>query len=70
LRNYLERCAIFEEPLPIGVDSDERQASGIDSRKPFDTERDRAIAVFEREYVQKVLELHCLGDGNRVRADA
>jgi two-component system, NtrC family, response regulator GlrR len=62
LRNYLERCAVFEEPLPMAGGLDDGLDSGVDPRKPLDFERDRAMAAFEREYVQKVLELH----GNNV----
>jgi DNA-binding NtrC family response regulator len=59
MRNYLERCLVFEELLPtsdlLEVGNDER---AVDPHKAYGLERERAIAGFERDYVKALLELH------------
>jgi two-component system response regulator GlrR len=60
LRNYLERCLVFREPLPVGdvevAASDNR--FHIDARISYDESRRRAVNDFEREYVRALLKLH------------
>lgn len=58
LRNYLERCAIFEQALPL---HDQVLAAGsdvIDARRTLTEERDRIVETFERKYMQASLQLH------------
>jgi two-component system, NtrC family, response regulator GlrR len=63
LRNYLERCLVFHEPLPIG---DAGYAEGatqgapdiIDPTLSYDEVRRRALADFERRYVEALVAHH------------
>jgi transcriptional regulator with PAS, ATPase and Fis domain len=59
LRNYVERCLAFDEPPPL--ESGTPLAGGessIDATKPLRLERERWIARFEREYLEKLLAAH------------
>jgi DNA-binding NtrC family response regulator len=57
LRNYVERCLALAEQAPL---DEEAAAAGtelaIDTSVPLKTARDRWTAVFERRYLEKVLE--------------
>jgi DNA-binding NtrC family response regulator len=65
LRNYLERCLVFDEALPIG---DEAAAGGspgataagieLDVDRPFAEARADAVARFERDYLAELLRRH------------
>ena len=57
LRNYLERCLVVREPLPL---ADERGPSppAVDASRSYEEERRRAIAQFERVYIQALLQRH------------
>ncbi len=78
LRNYLERCLILRtiDPAPGGdapgaaaPGSDAPAAAGfaVDPTAAYATERERAIADFERRYFRALLRLH---DGKVSRAAA
>jgi two-component system, NtrC family, response regulator GlrR len=57
LRNYVERCLALAEQAPL---DEEAAAAGtdleIDTSVPLKTARDRWTAIFERRYLEKVLE--------------
>jgi DNA-binding NtrC family response regulator len=55
LRNYLERCLVFEEPPPIGEGAD---APGSIADLAYEEARRRAVAEFERAYVEALLAKH------------
>jgi DNA-binding NtrC family response regulator len=64
LRNYLERCLVFDEPLPADVSSaadaphhDHAQGDTIriDAGLPFAEARQRALSEIERAYISEVL---------------
>ena len=72
LRNYLERCLILRTivPAPEGAAAAAPEAAGafaIDPTAAYATERERAIADFERRYFRALLRLH---DGKVARAAA
>lgn len=56
LRNYLERCLVFEEVLPVddGLDS----SVVDDPSRSYQEARQRAIENFERAYVEALLARH------------
>jgi DNA-binding NtrC family response regulator len=58
LRNYLERCLVFEEAQPMGDGGPGGPSPAIDVSQPYAVARDRAIAEFERRYVEALLEAH------------
>jgi DNA-binding NtrC family response regulator len=61
LRNYLERCLVFEDAaVPLGeeVDEDAPASALVDARLSYADARKRALEVFERGYVQALLQLH------------
>jgi two-component system, NtrC family, response regulator GlrR len=64
LRNHLERCVVLQETLlpGQGEDGGSQPNSGggpvIDARVPYPEARRRALDSFEREYVEKLLQLH------------
>jgi two-component system, NtrC family, response regulator GlrR len=64
LRNHLERCVVLQETLLPGEGEDggsqpSSEGSGvIDARVPYPEARRRALDSFEREYVEKLLQLH------------
>ncbi len=59
LRNYLSRCVVLGEVLPITpVDSDEPRPWQVDPEKPYAEAREHALALFERDYVTALLEHH------------
>jgi DNA-binding NtrC family response regulator len=57
LRNYLERCLVLEEPLPVGEVA-APPATRVDPAQPYADARAAALAAFEREYVAGLLQLH------------
>ncbi len=63
LRNHLERCLAFEEPLPIGEEI--APSATIDASLPYAEARRRALDAFERTYVADLLARH---GGNVSRA--
>lgn len=66
LRNYLERCVVFDCVVP--TDTQETSSSfSVDASQPYKGEKARAQDAFEREYLQKLLLLH---GGNVTRAAA
>ena len=67
LRNYIERCLILRtiDPAPSGAAAEEGFAA--DATAPYASERERAIADFERRYFKALLRLH---DGKVSRAAA
>ncbi len=60
LRNYLERCLVFEEALPVseGAPNPSQPTAEVDARVPYAEARRRAIDEFEHRYVQALLALH------------
>jgi DNA-binding NtrC family response regulator len=72
LRNYLERCLVFEEPLPLGeapaaaAGAGGRGALAADPNLPYAEARRQALDAFEREYVRGLLQMH----GGRVAVAA
>ena len=56
LRNYLERCLVFQEPLPMSEPTPD--SSAVDASVSYDESRRRALAAFERTYVQSLLHMH------------
>ncbi|MCC6997626.1 MAG: sigma 54-interacting transcriptional regulator [Deltaproteobacteria bacterium] len=62
LRNYLERCVVLEEPLPLdGAPASPGAAAAtpqVDAAQPYADARDGAIEAFERAYVEALLRLH------------
>jgi len=73
LRNYIERCLILRtiDPAPSGgaiaLGEAEADGSSVDATKPYASERERAIAAFEKRYFKELLRLH---DGKVARAAA
>jgi len=71
LRNYLERCVVLQEALPIqpvgGQHSTEMNGAPIagDVDMPYSDARQRTLDLFEKRYVEALLEKH---DGNVTRA--
>ncbi len=57
LRNYLERCLVFREPLPMGEESTsaDAPATAIDPMVSYGENRRRALASFEHAYVGQLL---------------
>src|SRR5215468_9318730 len=64
LRNHLERCVVLQETLLPGQGDEGAPPSKsegglmIDARLPYPEARRRALDSFEREYVEKLLQLH------------
>jgi transcriptional regulator with PAS, ATPase and Fis domain len=56
LRNYLERCVAHRRPLPLEAGGALGAASAEDLDAPFKLARDRALAAFERRYLEHVLQ--------------
>jgi DNA-binding NtrC family response regulator len=57
LRNYLERCVVLGEQPPPG-DAAAPPPLEIDASVPYAEARERAIAGFERRYVEDLLRRH------------
>jgi transcriptional regulator with GAF, ATPase, and Fis domain len=62
LRNHLERCAVLQEALDPGLESEgtptESPPVAFDSHVPYSAARRRALDAFERFYVKALLEFH------------
>jgi len=61
LRNYVERCLAFDEPPPLDADPAVASATrrdDVDATRPLREERDKFVARFEREYLEKLLAAH------------
>jgi DNA-binding NtrC family response regulator len=61
LRNYLERCLVLQDPIPVGespVEPDGAAGGRIDSSLPYAEARRVALERFEREYVADLLRVH------------
>jgi two-component system response regulator GlrR len=64
LRNYLERCLVFQAPLPVtdahggSLPTDENPPPEMDANVSYEESRRRAIEEFERRYVSSLLRLH------------
>jgi transcriptional regulator with PAS, ATPase and Fis domain len=57
LRNYLERCVAHRRPLPLAADGAlGARGSAEDLEAPFKLARDRALAGFERRYLEAMLQ--------------
>jgi two-component system response regulator GlrR len=62
LRNHLERCLVFEEPMPL-ADGDApparaTPAATVDARVTYAEGRRRALEGFEKAYIRALLDLH------------
>jgi DNA-binding NtrC family response regulator len=70
LRNYVERCIAFDEPPPLSLREGGSvgsfvepapaavSAEAIDASRPIREERERVVARFERDYLEKLLAAH------------
>ena len=59
LRNYLERCAIFgAATAPLEAPSGSSVSSSLDLSIPLSSARDRAVAAFERQYLDALMKSH------------
>jgi two-component system, NtrC family, response regulator GlrR len=67
LRNYIERCLILRtiEPTSESAAEEKEEGYAVDPTAPYASERERAIADFERRYFKALLALH---DGKVARA--
>ena len=65
LRNHLEQSMTYEQVLPLEDTVPESMNPEIDGGRPYKDERERALAAFEREYLEKLLAHH---SGNITRA--
>jgi DNA-binding NtrC family response regulator len=57
LRNYLERCLVLENPLPL-ADAAGRESFAIDIGVPFIEARRRVLEEFEHRYVEALVAAH------------
>lgn len=78
LRNYLERCLVMDKELPMTELDTEREApayssppsgSPIDAAMSYEEARKRAIAAFERNYLEALLD-RSHGNVSRAARDA
>jgi DNA-binding NtrC family response regulator len=68
LRNHVERCLILRTTDPVPASSGPAEAGfAVDAMAPYASERERALADFERRYLKALLALH---DGKVSRAAA
>jgi DNA-binding NtrC family response regulator len=63
LRNYLERCLVFDEALPLGDRTASTAPAATDAAAvygdlPYAEARDRALSDFERAYLERLLAQH------------
>ena len=59
LRNYLERCLVFEDALALS--EEEAHPTGgleVDPTQPYADQRRRVVDDFERRYLRALLEKH------------
>lgn len=55
LRNYLERALVLGDSAPPEPPEEDGQRGVVDVNRPLKEERERAVAAFEREYLEKIL---------------
>jgi DNA-binding NtrC family response regulator len=55
LRNYVERCLFYRDAVPP---EESLPSAEMDVRRPFSEARKRALAQFERAYLQRLLGEH------------
>ena len=60
LRNYLERCAVMQAPLPTGKAADEPAGGelSLDVTLPYSQAKRRVLDQFERRYLTALLDRH------------
>ncbi|WP_141324187.1 sigma 54-interacting transcriptional regulator [Myxococcus sp. AB025B] len=61
LRNHLERCLVFQDALPPETETVGAQGvmgSLVDPKQPYADARRRALEIFEREYLDALMQLH------------
>jgi two-component system, NtrC family, response regulator GlrR len=58
LRNYLERCLVFEDALALSDMVPSSTGAEVDPKQPYAEARRRALEDFERRYLRALLELH------------
>jgi len=58
LRNYLSRCVVLGEVLPLTPADEEPRTWQVDPEKPYAEARNVALAHFERDYVAALLKHH------------
>ncbi|MFY2561117.1 sigma 54-interacting transcriptional regulator [Corallococcus terminator] len=61
LRNHLERCLVFQDAMPPTTEQVGTQGvlgSMVDPKQPYAEARRRALEVFEREYLDALMQLH------------
>ncbi len=59
LRNHLERCLVLQETLPLGGAAQSDGGSlQVDPTLSYADARQRAIGIFERQYLQALVEYH------------
>jgi len=63
LRNYLERCLVYQDALPVDDDDDGSARPTDATRLPLPQARERAIEAFERDYLEQLVRDH---DGKMV----
>ena len=59
LRNHLERCLVMQQALPLASEPSDTSPGGpIDPTLSYADARQTAIAIFERRYLQALVEYH------------
>ncbi|MCP3164322.1 sigma 54-interacting transcriptional regulator [Myxococcus qinghaiensis] len=61
LRNHLERCLVFQDAMPPTTEQVGTQSvlgSLVDPKQPYAEARRRALEIFEREYLDALMQLH------------
>jgi len=66
LRNYLQRCMVLGQPLPIAEARGAGGGAPVDPALPWAEARHRALADFERRFAEALVKLH----GGKVAAAA
>jgi DNA-binding NtrC family response regulator len=58
LKNYLERCLVLEEEMPLRDAPLPLGPPPIDAKRPLREQRERWLRYFERRYLEDLLQLH------------
>jgi DNA-binding NtrC family response regulator len=58
LRNYLERCLVFQRPLPMGDEAPGTGAPPVDVSVPYSRARRELLDRFERRYLEELMRAH------------
>ena len=58
LKNYLERCLVLQEEMPLRDAPMEPGPPAIDANRPLREQRERWLRYFERRYLEELLQLH------------